>query len=137
MARHGKRTWFLRALGWDGGLPFLVALSPEILRLFLPGPDAATLISVIFLPMIASLIRAHRGGIQLREVCPDHPAWGRQFLFGLAIVLLLGFEALLIVLLGSRIAAWSPWLLAGAIYLSYLGLVAAALRPGPRSPAAA
>src|SRR4051812_28952262 len=107
-----KQAWLRNALGWDGVLPLLVALSLEILPLALPGRDMPELAAVLGVPMVAALIRAHQGGRQLEAICPGEPAWGRQLLFGLAIVLLLVFEGLVGLLRSVKNAGNLPWFLA-------------------------
>lgn len=124
-----RRDWLCSVLGWDGGLPVLVAFSPALLRAILPGPDLGELIAVILVPILAALLRAHHGSRQIERRFGGRVALGRQLLFGGAIVTLLLFEGLVGVLHHARDAPRSAWLAAGLMYFAYLGLVVPALRP--------
>ena len=124
-----RRDWRLEALGWDGALPLVVALTPEVLLLCLPDPLVAKFFSVGVVPLFAALFRAHQGEKQIHKICPGEMALGRQCLFALAIIVVLLFEGTLAVLQCERVPHLKPWLAVLGMYLVYLGLVAVALRP--------
>ena len=123
-----RRNWLLSVIGWDGCLPLLVATAPAFFPFVIRGRDLAELTAVIMAPIVAALVRAHHGRRQL-EKYRGRATLGRQFLFGLAIAVLLLFEGLSGVLHCADGVPPSAWFTAGAIYLVYLSLMVPALRP--------
>ena len=114
-----RRDWLLSVIGWDAGLPLVVASSFVVL------PE---LVAVILVPILAAVFRAHharrqlvRRGIKVTLV--------RQLLFGCSLIALLLFESLSGILHFARGVPPYVWLAAGVLYLVYLCLVALALRP--------
>ncbi len=124
----GGRKWLYSVIGWDGGLPVVVAASPALLPAVLPQRDLAELTAVILVPIIAALLRAHLGRRQFEDR-GIQATFARQLLFGFAIGALLLFEGYAGILHCARGFPPSAWLTAGTIYLVYLCLVALALRP--------
>jgi hypothetical protein len=128
-----RRDWLCAIIGWDGCLPWLGAFSPALLEYVLPDRDLAELTAVLVIPIIAALIRTHQGYRQIAKrvgrASLGRASLGRQFLFGCAIILLLIFESFSGVMHCARGIPPSGWLIAGAIYLGYLGLIVTALRP--------
>ena len=123
-----RRDWLLSAIGWDGFLPVLVAFSPGFLHLVLPDRDLADLAAFLGIPILAALIRSQHGYRQIERRF-GRASLGRQFVFGCAIVVLLVFEMYSGAVHSARDAPASAWLVAGAFYLAYLGLIVPALKP--------
>ena len=126
-----RRRWLLGAIGWDGGLPLAVALSPEVLRWLVENRTLAELGSVIGIPMLAGLIRAHHGNRQLEQLGHGANNWRRQLLLGVALILLMVAEAGLALLQidGGRGPGIDGWVIVGGVYLIYLTLTLMAFRP--------
>ncbi len=89
------------------------------------------MIAVIFVPLITALVRAHRGKRQLETIVDRAGVW-RQLLLAGAILVLVLFEGLVAILIGDGRAFAELWPAAAALYLFYLGLVAAAVWPKGR-----
>lgn len=53
--------WMLRVLAWDGVLPLLVWIAPQVVSLVLPGRRGAIELAGIGLPIMAFLLRFHAG----------------------------------------------------------------------------
>jgi hypothetical protein len=123
-----RRDWLCSVVAWDGCLPLLVVLTQAMLPVVLPNRVLAELSAFIGVPLAAALLRAHHGCCHLQERgCGA--ALSRQLMFGCAIVCLLLFEGLIGML---HFAAGAPFWIsfaAGGLYLVYLGVVVAVLRP--------
>ena len=125
MTRH---AWLLTVIGWDGCLPSFVALAPVILPEIIPDRHLANITAIIFVPMIAALVRAWRGICQF-EHRGIRPTTCRQLGCGCAIIILMVFEASLGGLVCGGNAPIEAWLMAMTIYLIYLCLMVPSLRP--------
>jgi hypothetical protein len=123
-----RRDWLCSVLAWDGFFPLLVAVAPAMIPINLLKGVLASFTVLLFVPFAAALVRAHQGCRRLNEAgCGATP--GRQLLLGCAIVALMFFEGLTWVLHFAVGAPPSLWWTAGGLYLGYLGLILAALRP--------
>jgi hypothetical protein len=123
-----RLDWLGSVLAWDGFFPLLVAVAPAMLPLDNLKGVLAEFTVLLFVPFAAALVRTHQGCRRLNEAgCGATP--GRQLLLGCAIVALMFFEGLTWVLHYAVGAPRSLWWTAGGLYLGYLGLIVAALRP--------
>lgn len=122
-----RRAWLLSVITWDGVLPAVVALSPGLMLMLFAGQNKALFATIVLVPVIAALWRAHHGLAQFHRR-GIQPTVGRQILFASAIFLLLIFE----VYAGALRGAGAPlvdWFPPAVLYLIYLCLVIPALRP--------
>ena len=125
MSRH---DWLVSVIGWDGCLPLFVALTPVMLPRIIPDRHMANITAIIFVPMIAALVRAGMGIHQFerRGICPTTC---RQLGFGCGIIVLMVFEASLGGLVCGGNAPLEAWLIPISIYVIYLCLMIPSLRP--------
>jgi hypothetical protein len=123
-----RGRWLLSVIGWDGCLPVLVATAPAVLPVVLPNRALAAVVAALGVPIVAALVRARHGHRQLDEL-PCGATMNRQVLFGFAIVALLFCEIMVGILRFAPFAPRSMWFTVGGVYLAYLALVVAALRP--------
>jgi hypothetical protein len=123
--------WLRTTFGWDGCLPLVAASSRAVLPWLVGDERLATVIAVIFVPVITALVRAHRGKRQLETLVGRAGVW-RQLLLAGAILVLVLFEGLMAILIGDGKAFAELWPAAAALYLFYLCLVAAAVWPNGR-----
>lgn len=123
---------FLSFVGWDGFLPFAVAISPVIVRLLLPKNHIAEIVVAIFVPIAASLVRAMVGGYQIRRICNGVLPILRQAALAVAIVALLLFEMCIAVLTFANNEPLLVWLVPIGAYFTYVGAISIALR-SPRT----
>src|SRR5690349_2606722 len=104
--------WLASAIAWDGMLPIIVGLIPVLVRITMPRNDGAIVLSTIFLPIIAAVLRAALASWQLQRACGGAMPILRQAALACAILCLLLFE----ILVSSLIFAAAPpsvWIVAG------------------------
>lgn len=128
LARRGLSV--LSIIGWDGVLPALILLAPVAARLFLPVAQIEDLVAIAVLaPIAGALLRAGIAWRQLALVCQGRPRIGRQLAMAGAIVVLILFEISSGLLLYVPNAPQSAWWFPAGLYVLYLGVINAALRP--------
>jgi hypothetical protein len=120
--------WVWTTLGWEGCLPLVAASSRAFLPWLIGDKGLAMLIAVFFVPLIAALVRAHRGKRQLESLLGRAGVWRQMVLAG-AILALVVFEAGMAILIGNGGAGAEDWAVAAVVYFIYLILVALALWP--------
>ena len=127
-------TW-LSSFAWDGALPVAVALFPWFVDTFFPNNVMLQVAATVFVPIIAALIRANIGAMQIREACNGQLPILRQLLLVLAIVIMFLFEITVAALTFAPNEPLGAWLIPLALYMTYLIVLAFAFRRR-RSPAA-
>lgn len=122
---------------WDGCLPVLAILAPWIFRVFMGADEAAILSVAIVLPVFALLRCTVAYRRQLAAICGGRASAWRQFVMGMAIIVLMLFEGLFNVIQGPNQAPLPAEVMiaAAAFYFLYLALVWLALwRPEAAQP---
>ena len=114
-----------RLLAWDGMLPAAIAAMPSLVKWLAPQNTLAELSVVVLVPIAAALMRAVVG---YRELGEAPPTW-RQLLLGVAIALLLLFEAATGLLSFADDAPPQAWLAPALMYACYISCIALAFAP--------
>jgi hypothetical protein len=122
--------WLLEFITWDGLLPLAVAACPWAVRILLPQNDVAEVSVVLFVPIVAALLRTITGAQQIHSDCGGALPAARQVALAIAIVLLLFFEIGVGLLTVARDEPAAAWKFVFCFYACYL--VAAAFAFFPR-----
>jgi len=129
-------AWLLRLLTWDGVLPVCIFFVPSLIELLLPNNRGAVEIASVAPPIIAFFIRFAVGRHHI--AANRCSAWFRRIqyaVFGIAVVLLVFFDAVLIL---AHLIPGAPgppsmeeWIALAIIASVYLTLMGTAMYPGP------
>lgn len=120
---------FLKTVGWDGILPFLVALTPFLLSRIFLGANGAELVFVFLVPVLAALVRASIGVFEIAMICEGETPLLRQVAMAAAIIVLFFFESVAGVMAMAKRGPPNAWIVPCALYAVYLVLIWLALRP--------
>lgn len=118
----------LTFLVWDGILPLVVATVPSLLLRRRGALEALGALAVLFVPMIAALIRCCVGSRQLRATI-GAVSLRRQFGLAVAIILLLFFEIAANLIRCVPDIPREAWSIAASLYAAYLVVIWATFRP--------
>ena len=124
-----RRRYLLGAIGWDGGLPMAVALTPELFQRLRIHLDLTALVAGFGVLTVAAVIRASRAQGQIERGGHIRGIWWRQCLLDVAILVLMIFEV------GLNLAILNRGMRADEVefavfwYVTYLVLILIALWP--------
>lgn len=124
MFRHRGLTFLV----WDGILPLVVATVPSLLLRRRGALEALGALAVLFVPMIAALLRCGVGSRQLR-VTIGAVSLRRHFGLAVAIILLLFFEITANLIRCVPDIPREAWGIAAGLYAAYLVVIWATFRP--------
>ena len=95
--RVDYKYWLLSVVGWDGVLPLIVILVPFTIRACLPGHAEVMVLTAVFLPIAAFLLRFGIGVHQISANGCGIVFRGFQYLaFAMGVLILLCLEAIVI-----------------------------------------
>ncbi len=95
--RVDYRNWLLSVIGWDGILPLIVILVPFAIRVCLPGHADVMVLTAVFLPIAAFLLRFGIGMHHISANACGIVFRGFQYLaFAMGVLILLCLEAIMI-----------------------------------------
>lgn len=128
-----NRPWWHSSIGWDGILPFTVALLPLIVKHAFPRGHIAEVV-VLIVPLLAALVRTHFGWARLIRLFESNVPWTRQVALAMAIVLLLVFEVgtTIATLVGNDFPK-ELWCYPIVSYVAYFVTICWTMRP-PHAP---